>query len=378
MMNRNRMILALGIISVCGIVFISQANSKAIPKKVDQDLSALKVQEKPKTKTEYERLCEMYLSNIDQIAQQKEQRNIDEHKRRLEEYQEQDKDISKNEASIILRLRNEAKRSKKQLLDTEGPTYTNTIVNPVSAASARIFNALLKEGLVKEIRLVSILNANVAYLNDDWLSIVENLYSRENKDSNLKWYTVRLLYRSGRSRDKFRDILEKKAVEEDNLSALDVLFFDIDKNNGQSKVVQTDENTALAKKLSTDGYSPEIRATCAYYAAAIKDYTLAESICNALLSKRYKGLDNVDATPPEEDYGLFRARDAAMRLLFYTVRTESAFKTIYDISEKLYTEKKENAGKPIDSWVSFGFYPAGRMEVNSARSLIDEVESNGK
>jgi hypothetical protein len=101
---------------------------------------------------------------------------------------------------------------------------------------------------------------------------------------------------------------------------------------------------------------------------------LAEAACADLLSQKYKG-QNVDGPTPEEDYPLARAKASALYLMFYTVKSELGFKQIYDLS-RIPEEEMINGDKGLmpKGWVCTSFYTLAKMDIDSARGLISEVE----
>ena len=77
---------------------------------------------------------------------------------------------------------------------------------------------------------------------------------------------------------------------------------------------------------------------------------------------------------PEDDSSLARARGEALYLLFYKVKTEIAFKKIYDLSRLPWTQfSRKLEDEPRLDCVRYDAYVLGRMEINTARGFISEV-----
>jgi hypothetical protein len=161
------------------------------------------------------------------------------------------------------------------------------------------------------------------------------------------------------------------AAENADDTALNTLFFNIDKQTGLPQVVNSSENIALMNKLVKHS-NPGIRVACANYAAEIGDLKLAERICAELLSTRFKGLDNVDGPVPPEDRPLAGARGQALDVMFFKIQNERAFKTIYDLSRLPWSQipLREEDDRPNKTWVCADAYVLARMEIDHAEGLI--------
>ena len=333
--------------------------------------------DKQEQRSECERLLVKYLTHIDEIVREREARQVQWYKEKLEGWRKAGEELIGKESEILERLRSLHKRKRRKLLDSEGPCDEMRQVVPTCAASARIFTALCKEGAVKVSSLVSLFHANAEALDKEWVPLLQDIAQNSDKGSRVWRWSTMTLYKAGVSRDKYRPAMVEMATQDGDIVALDALFFDVDSQTGQPRKILSLQNLALMKKLGNKGFPPEMRVTCAYYAADVRDYDLAQGICVDLLSRQYKGFEDTNAPPPEEDGPLYRARHAAMGLMFFGLRNERMFKQIYDRSQIIHTELRDNATKPPGTWISFGSYVVGRMEVNHAQSLIGELELFG-
>ena len=345
----------------------------------------------------YEQLLVKYLAHIDQMARPRERREIEFWRETLERFVKIDQRLRGTESQVLEKLRAEHKRRGRKLFDCEGAMYECSVVVPTSATSARIFAALHKEDAVDACSLVGLLSAAAPHLCREWIELVESMVARAEVGSRLWRSGTYALYRAGASRDKHRSALVRMVTDDSDVRALEALFFDVEKQTGRSLRVVTQENLLLLRKLVEGQSHPEVRLTCASYAAAIRDYDLAQAICIDLLSRPYKGWQNTNARPPEEDYPLARARQRAMFLMFYRLRNERMFRLIYDRSRVVHREQAKLARLMIDqqaeklrgrkptrtdevratsdsAWLRFDSFRLGRMEVDFAQSLISEVE----
>ena len=218
-------------------------------------------------------------------------------------------------------------------------------------------------------------------------------------DSERRRRLAMLLYAAGYSRGKYhRDVLHL-ATEQNNTWALDAILFDVDPETGQRSPRVNEENLGLVKRLSARSRQPEIRLICAKCALAVQRPSLAEQICQELMTQRYKSPDSDRSTP--DDHALVRARQNAMHFMFYDIRNERAFKLIFDLATLPLLEAKcmpprvpphgreqvafkERGQGPIPpmaavrengTWVAFSSTVRGSMDVREAQSLVHLVET---
>jgi len=231
---------------------------------------------------------------------------------------------------------------------------------------------LLKEGIADRPEYVMHnLAHDAANLSSAWVPLLQDIIKR--RDPTCWQQAVQVLYQAGISRSKYRPLLEQWATKGDVESLL-VLFFDIGRDTGIPKKVQTPQNISLMKRLAGPKSPPEVRAACANFAAEIGDRARAEAICTELLWQLYKGHgDGINVDPDPDDHPLGRAKSNALRVLFYKVRTESAFKQVYDRANQAWTECDHPETLP-EGWKHYSRYVVAQLEIDYAQSLIGEIE----
>jgi hypothetical protein len=373
---KNKELLLIALVALISIAYVSPVSAVVVvPMRPLSDFKADKPVEKVERPSRYQQLLTKYLTYINDIDLKRKEDRIEDFKASLYLMDKSKRNTEGNEASILSKLRNQAKNSRNGKLDYEEDDWPWESIVPASAASARIFAALIKEDRVNALPVISSLYRKAYALSPAWVQVAKDVAAKNNPDTPTGRRAILVLYRAGVSRDAYQSVLAQMVTTKNDLDALDNLFFDIDKSTGERKANRSDLNMKLMTSLIGKKSDPDARILRAKYAAAIGNHSLAEATCIDLLSQKYKGLENVDAPAPKEDDSLGRAKSEAMHLLFYTIRSQNAFKQIYDESILPQTEIEEyNAGKKPKGWVNPYFYAAVRLDVGCAEALIGEIE----
>lgn len=333
--------------------------------------------------TRYERLLPRYLKYASVVAEERVKDNTRFYRQGLRYRRQREAKIRWRESQILRELRERAAKRQDGKLSFEGECPENMALVVTSDASARIFRALVKENHADPWVIVSGFPRRAMLLSDEWIKLVQELADKADKDSGLYRDTAITLYRAGVHREKYRPVLEKWSEEGDPV-ALNALFFNLDAETGQPVVVDNPKNRVLLKRFSGPRYPPDIRAECAYYAAETGDLKLAEALCTEIIATRYEGLGkpgepNAERSPADER--LFRGKHnvgiagpGAMDILFYKVRTERAFKTIFELAEVYDNANRIGRSEIPSQWKGFeDFYPA-EFDLEHASSLVYEIE----
>lgn len=320
----------------------------------------------------YERFYAMYLQNVGKVAERQKEIHIRTYKDQLTKRRGKGLELAKKETEVLKTLRDQAATGK--LFRYEIPSEDlMTAINPTVDASAEIIHKLLSEKAVDDLVVTSSLYGRAEHLAKGWVPVLNEIIARQKEPSQALTCAVRALYKAGIDRGKHRPTLERWAIEKQDEVALDILLFDTNKKTGEPIPVRSPANEKLVKTLSVNESLPEHRLLCASYAAATGDAALAEKICLELVSVRLKAFDKTDELRLGEE-PLERAREGARYLMFYQLRTEKCFRHIYDLSMILEREEHEHdTMKPDGTWKSYGLSAAGRMEIEQARGLIDEI-----
>jgi hypothetical protein len=347
---------------------------RAVPKgRIPAVAEPAKPQAEQPAPSRYDRLLVKYLAGIDEAARLNEQQRIGMYRWHLERWRRTEQELFQDESAALDKLRALAKAQGGKLFRSEGGGEELRYLISTSAASARVFTALCRENLVDGEELLPFLRGGGPILDRAWIPLLQNLAGAARKRTDAWRYGVEALYRAGLAREECRPLLTEIAERDSDVKALHALLFDSDPETGRPVPVISLSNLMLAKKLSAKEFSPEVRVVCASYAAALRDYDLAQSVCKDLLSQRYKGFDEPKAPPPAEDRPLFRARNTALYLMFYQLKNERMFKLIYYRSLELQKEQNDHPGKAPGTWGGFSASVTGQAEVNIAQSLVDEA-----
>jgi len=364
-----------------------QARRKSKPNKVADEQKAIPAypENEEEQETEFSRLLMKYLENADIILQRAETETTERHLVLLEECRQKGSDLSRDEVKVLKSLRAKVQREGRRLFTSEGPEEEVQYVIPTSESAARVFTTLVEEDGVALMQLASLLHKDAYLLDQAWVPLLESIVLDGKCDEKAKRYALLSLYKSGMRKDEYRTVLTNWAEEKGDVQALDALLFTCSPDTGGVLPIISPDNLGLMKRLATVDHAPEIRVTCASYACEIRDYDLAQTVCEELLLEPFRGMANTNAAPPDEDYPLARARLLALELMFYGLRNERMFRLIYDRARIVHSELRDHPPAPpaetgsaladgVDKWVSFGSYVLGRMEVNHARSLLSIVE----
>ncbi len=325
----------------------------------------------------YSFLSNKYSENIAHILNMHNQSNIKCYREQLEQFGTISKEIEGKDQPIIENIRSACRSKGKKLNGMSEMLFVRETFAPNSSTSAEIFGRLNKENSIDDRVVVSNAYSYAELLTNEWKNLICHIagkYSNFNDRDGIGRLAVLTLYKAGVDKNKYRPLLEAWASNDCDKKALVTLFFDKDKQTGESVPVKVSANITLMNKLVDPKYPPEIRSTCANYAAEIGKIRQAESICLELLDIKYKGFDNLNGIVPEDDSSLARARGEALYLLFYKVKTEIAFKKIYDLSRLPWTQfSRKLEDEPRLDCVRYDAYVLGRMEINTARGFISEV-----
>jgi hypothetical protein len=363
------------------------SDSRAVPKRPGSVSRASQKPEGSVVPSRYDRLLARYLDKdhvkaMDALSKAWQERSSAEYRERIASYRQREMEIAGSEASASERLQGQAKQRGRKLLDDAFPSsedYVWRVLIPTSSTSARIFSDLMRKQLVDEYQLVGVLRRDAEVLSDEWIAVIQDIAQRAAAGSTTWVEASFILYRVEALKEKYRPTLERLAREQANDTALDLLFFERDRQTGQRRVVITPENDALMRDLAASPH-PGIRVVCADFAAETGNLPLAESVCAELLSTPYQGLANPNATPSQEDRILARARERAMSILFAKVRNEGAFRLVFDISalpQSQFASKEEDT-RGHKTWVRADAYVLMRMEIEQARSLMRSLEDHQK
>jgi hypothetical protein len=359
------------------------SDARAVPKRPGGALKRSRQPGRPVEPSRYERLLARYLDRdrvkeMDALSRALQEERSTEYRKRIASYRQREIEVAGSEASISDRLEGQARQRGRKLLDDAFPNSGDdawSVLIPTSSASARIFSDLMRKQLVDEYQLVGALRRDAEVLSGEWIAVIQDIAQRAAAGSTTWVEASFILYRVEALKQKYRPTLERLAREKANDAALDLLFFERDRQTGQRRVVITPENDALMRDLAASPH-PEIRVVCADFAAETGNLPLAESVCAELLSTPYRGLTDRVATPSQEDRILARARERAMSILFAKVRNEGAFRLVFDISalpQSQFASREEDT-RGHKAWVRADAYVLMRMETEQARSLMRSLE----
>lgn len=345
--------------------------------------------------SEYDRALADYRSNIEAAAEQHHNLMM-RGPREAQRYQERAaEELSRNKDQILAELK--ATRRKLDFEEKRGPEVR--AFAPASALSAEIFASLCRQGRVDRPALLARLASSHVRLAREWRPLLKEIASAYPGNS-LEALQVRIsLYRiwpegfqqyrpqfehtvtlCGAAPAKFkgREWLLFQSRQFWARDAIDALLFSYDLSTGEVVPVRSKANGALVSSVATTSGSFEVRISCAKYAALTGDVKKAERISIDILKTRYKSLAHPDDQSfVSVDCSLARAKQEAMFLLFYEVRTEPGFRTLYCLRSRFKAGQKFQVGsgyKHSDTdWYSFQACTVGRMDIDMVDSLLSEV-----
>ncbi len=327
----------------------------------------------------YHRLLIKYLASIERVERERSERQVKEYQEAIAKEKSKAEELAKNKGNVLAKLQTERNKRPTRQLDFIGECYEN--MNPfifgTSPESAGIVETLHKGGAFSDFQEVLSRLRKSPRLTKEWVTFLEKVILGSKQDSPTWNGCVKILYSKGKLRNKYHPTVHSLAVEGQDVSALELLLFTRDAHTGRLKPRITLENLVLLKELSREKYKPGIRVTCAHYTLKIRDYDLSQAICKDLMGQKYKGMQNVDAEPPEEDMVLFAARTAAMTLIFYGLKNERMFQLLYRRATIEDREPTSPMGVPpspdTPKWISFTTYVYGRLEVKEAKAFMQMV-----
>ena len=381
--------ISIVIVVMCGMLCGTARSQMLARPKRSKPITSIS---KPTKASRYQRLLIKYLANIERIDRKRSAERSKEYQKSLASEKSKAEELVKNKASELAKLQTERNKRPSKKLDFRQDRYENrnSFIFGVSPESASIVETLHKDNAFANIRdVIWILQvAKSQSLCKEWVTFLEGVITESKKKSDTWRACVVLLYSKGNLRKKYHSIIRRFATEQQDVGSLFLMFSRMDVDTGKWVPHVTTENLALVKEMAKKKYKPGIRITCAHYALKIRDYNLSQAICKDLMTQKYKGMQNVDAKPPEEDHYLSYARDAAMILMFYGIKNERMFRLLYDratiidrewrvsLSAMMKKQKAdpEHAQAYEPKWVSFGAYILGRLEVEAAKTLIEQVD----
>lgn len=340
------------------------------------------IQDEAQLPERYESLLVKYLVNIDRLRREQRETAIREYQERLRLLQTQAEQLQEREAQVLADLLKEA-QTRHGKIDFEGECYENRmgILIPTSNASAKIFAQLYRSNVLNAENMMQLVSKDSQILSAEWIELIKKIADNANNDEEkhpLRDTCVKTLYRAGVSCEMYRPMLRRMAEQNHDVSAVEALFFRVNPETGELEKVVTYDNLTLMKALAQPDQPPEIRAACAHYATRLHDYQLAMDVCFSLLEQPYQGIVQRVHKAVPEDIALFRARRAAMHVMFCGIRNEKCFETIYARSRISIAEAAEHVAGDDDGWVSFKSYILGEWEIEAAQSLVSTVrEQNG-
>ncbi|MFA4944202.1 MAG: hypothetical protein WC789_05820 [Lentisphaeria bacterium] len=281
-----------------------------------------------------------YLCGIKQIVK-KNQDNADaEYQAAKASFEKRAEELNKADmAALLTKLRTGANANPGNRLDPDEPAETTIYpyILGSSPASARLVQQLYQDGLIKEWpRSLSLLWTQPGICHE-WLTLIEAAATASPNDKKLAEFAEKLLYSNGFKQDRYRPLLLKRAVEMHDVRSLELLFFSRNAITGRLQANVTIENLALARQLSGKGQPLNIRLACAHFATEVYNYSLAEEICLSILRQDYRcvlqGPNNkLSKEDDEADSALLHARQAALTLGFYGIRSEPIFQEVFRLA----------------------------------------------
>lgn len=238
--------------------------------------------------------------------------------------------------------------------------------------SALIVSRLVEQKVLRiNDSITQILRSCPGPLGEKWEQLLTQWAAAEKPDSKLLPEFLKILYSKGQKPGKYEAQMVALVRNTHDPDALALLLFRTNEN-GQAEPVVCSSNLALMRETARKGNAPELRTCAARYAAAVRDLTLAEEVCFDLLDQPFAGMVADVKDPPDEDYALARARDAALATLFYEVANSRAFDRLYqhafaaDLADR--TALLRGAKLPPPGLNTYGL---GRLEIQTARHYMN-------
>ena len=309
--------------------------------------------------------------------------------------------------STIRRITSTSPAELSAMMSFDGESPIRQYLVADSAPSSRVFKELDKKGLLNPQPFLSELKQQVAVtvISTEWLPLVEKLRKSAPVHSTA-WIDSTIILSAATRKPEYSKSLYEVAVNKNNLGVAEFLLLGsrnvsplgvpqgTTKPNSSysnkanqplknlSRVGNTFGETVSTERLAQKGLvsalsqktaTPEQRILSALYLARSGEQRLAERICREVIALDYEGSDQKAQDVPQGDLALSRAKDAAMMLLFYEIRTDSAFRTVYDVSRDRDMNVRLRNGIDENSPQSPDTYIVKRMEMQFAKSLISTV-----
>jgi hypothetical protein len=332
---------------------------------------------KPKPQSEYDRALANYLSITNKEDPAQKTAAVERRRKAVEQYNKKDAELSKSLSKISDDLRKSSQTRSRKKLDFDGAVPEREWLIPTSSASAHLFTTLYGEGLVDGSELMSMLSHEPQMLSSEWAHLIKDIAASSGQYPVLPRLCIQTLYAMGVSQKAHRRAMETWITDQrlDCPSTVEMLLFKIDDKDGQRIPVNTPENLALANKVLGIKDGPEMRVVAAEYFADIREIKKAEDALVQIMWQPYKGINKGDKLSRDievADGQLYRARVHAMSVLFSKVRTERSFREIYDRSNMGWADGRDESKVPRE-WRGVSGYSAGELEIECAKSLIDQV-----
>jgi len=166
-----------GVISV-GIC-MSLTYAKAVPKQPGKVFKPSNASTVVPRSSEYERLLSKYLANIGKIVDARQERLANFNKDAHESSRKVDRELSLSESQSLEKLRTAARSAPNKKLRFVGNSLEGKMLVASSAASARIFATLLKEGIADRPEYVMHnLAHDAARLSNAWVPLLLDIVKR--------------------------------------------------------------------------------------------------------------------------------------------------------------------------------------------------------
>ncbi len=342
------------------------------------------------TPSPFDSLAAKYLSGIDRVTKERQNLLLVRYKSERDEAQKLDSEMAAKESQILVDWRAEAaKRPEKKLLFLRD-SPEQELLNPFSVTAARIVTSLNDEGLINPSGLYRLFH-NAESLSPQWLNLFKKLQEGYPKNSEEWDIGAELLFKANADREKYKGRLTTLA-EQGNATALQLLLFGIDEETGEKTPVISPENFLLMRRITAKSLASNIvfyasKLVCAQYALLLRDYSLAQAICDEIYNLNYVSQDDSESeTDSDKDMLVFDAKRKSLEFLFYEVKNEKALKTVYDRSRIVQIESELHeavlpqglASMTAQNWMSYSAYPTGRLEIDFAQTLIASVQNFSK
>lgn len=330
--------------------------------------------------SQYERLLVLYLANIEEIVKTRQDEREADFKETLLSLHERAAYLEKNGESIIAQLRAGAKKNPGGKLDPPDPAAVTIwpYVLAESSVSARLISKLYDECLLNSMFSAFSSIERQPVLCQEWVNLIEKAIQQNAKDPSLVDRLAILLYTKGVSREQYRDRLRTMAMKKNDLKALCTLLFEENGKTGRINPIVSKDNLDLMRQLIIEDRPPQIRIACAHYATRVYEYHLAEETCWQVFSKEYHEVlhpSGITKEQEEQDSQLYHARDEALVLMFYGIRSERMFKRIYNeyaFGSATGTTQPSAPGALSPAWKRVGSVTS-RLEHARIGDLLEQI-----